>query len=610
MLLLLAGPVLAASGEEATDGETSSASGASGRKESLAAFTLEVSAPEALRQHLLQHLDILQYRSLQDLDRDELERLMQAAQTNAQELLATEGYFSAQVQVSARDTPEGPAPWAVEVQVDAGEPVRISRFAIRYSGAITQPARDQAAQVQAEQKAIDAAWALRPGQIFTQAAWDSAKTEALRRLTATRYPTGHITASQAAIRPETHEAELTLELDSGPDYRFGPIQVEGLQHYPPELVRRLAQIPPGSLYTQARLLEAQQRVADSGYFDSVFMSIDTQGDPQAAVIRVQVREAKRKKLVLGLGASTDSGARLSSEYTDLQLPGLDWRETSKLSLDRETKTLGTELSSQPDDGNWRWVTSGQAQRQLGGTAPVNSVTLRAGRTKTDEQYDRNAYLQYDHAITQSSPPENASSLSANYAWTQRNFDNIPFPTRGYGLAVELGAGLTLGSQRDPYLRTRARAQGFVPLGGAGQTGAATPRIGWRAEAGAVMARSDAVLPSTQLFLTGGDTTVRGYGYRDIGVVQADGSLAAGRYLAVTSLEWQKPIVRNGHTTDWEGTVFMDSGAVADQIGALRAKVGVGVGARWRSPVGPLEMDLAWGVATRRLRLHLNVGFSF
>jgi len=37
---------------------------------------------------------------------------------------------------------------------------------------------------------------------------------------------------------------------------------------------------------------------------------------------------------------------------------------------------------------------------------------------------------------------------------------------------------------------------------------------------------------------------------------------------------------------------------------------VGVGARWKSPVGPLQIDLAYGVATQALRLHLNVGFVF
>ena len=43
---------------------------------------------------------------------------------------------------------------------------------------------------------------------------------------------------------------------------------------------------------------------------------------------------------------------------------------------------------------------------------------------------------------------------------------------------------------------------------------------------------------------------------------------------------------------------------------LRARIGVGVGVRWKSPVGPLQMDLAYGVAVRRFRLHLSVGFAF
>jgi translocation and assembly module TamA len=39
-------------------------------------------------------------------------------------------------------------------------------------------------------------------------------------------------------------------------------------------------------------------------------------------------------------------------------------------------------------------------------------------------------------------------------------------------------------------------------------------------------------------------------------------------------------------------------------------VGVGAGVRWRSPVGPLQIDVAYGVATHQLRLHLSVGFTF
>ena len=93
-------------------------------------------------------------------------------------------------------------------------------------------------------------------------------------------------------------------------------------------------------------------------------------------------------------------------------------------------------------------------------------------------------------------------------------------------------------------------------------------------------------------------------------VAADGTVSAGRYMASGSLEWQRPIVYNGRTTEWESAVFADAGAVANTIGSLETKVGVGAGVRWRSPVGPVQIDLAYGLATHKMRLHLSVGFSF
>ncbi|RZL86613.1 MAG: outer membrane protein assembly factor, partial [Variovorax sp.] len=89
-----------------------------------------------------------------------------------------------------------------------------------------------------------------------------------------------------------------------------------------------------------------------------------------------------------------------------------------------------------------------------------------------------------------------------------------------------------------------------------------------------------------------------------------GQTVAGRYLGVASVEWQRPFVYQGRMTDFESTVFVDAGAVADKVGLLKAKVGVGVGARWKSPVGPVQADVAYGVDVRKLRLHLRLGFTF
>jgi translocation and assembly module TamA len=210
-------------------------------------------------------------------------------------------------------------------------------------------------------------------------------------------------------------------------------------------------------------------------------------------------------------------------------------------------------------------------------------------------------------------PVVAEALSANYGFTVRNFDSLPFPSSGWGLGLELGGGTTLGSQQDPYGRVLARWLAYHALGRGTDAAPADRRAGrlaLRAEAGAVLARDGITLPSTQLFLTGGDNSVRGYAYHDIGVILPDGQTAAGRYLAVGSLEWQRPITANGRLTDWEGTLFLDAGAVADKPAELHTKVGIGAGVRWKSPVGPLQIDLAYGVAVQRLRLHLNVGFTF
>ena len=97
---------------------------------------------------------------------------------------------------------------------------------------------------------------------------------------------------------------------------------------------------------------------------------------------------------------------------------------------------------------------------------------------------------------------------------------------------------------------------------------------------------------------------------DIGVRQADGSVLPGRYLGVASLEWQRPIWRNSVRTPWESVLFVDAGVVTNQTSQVDAQLGVGAGLRYNSPVGPLQVDIAYGLETRRLRLHLNVGFVF
>ncbi len=583
--------------------------GASGKRD---AFSVRVQAPDAVREHLETHLSIQRYRTLDDLALDEISRLMVAAEADAREQMATLGYFTPTITLELRDTPDDKkAPHEVLIEVEPGPPTHIDKVQIDFTGAITQDS-----QSPRRERALRGRWKLPSGQIFTQEGWDDAKSALLHSLAARRYPTASLAASRADVDADTQKASLSATYDSGPAYRFGLLDVRGAERYDADGVRRIARLPTGSDYDQQQLLDAQQRLASSGYYDSAFLMLDTSDgvDPQFAPVIAHLREAPLQKLVAGIGFTSDNGVRLSLDHIYNRLPLLGWRAVSRLSYDKNNKLLGSEWSALPDDNGWRWFSSGQMQRQENaGSYTINSVRARFGRNKASNRIDRSLFLQYDYANNRGiDPPPSASALTLNWGWTGRYFDNVTMPARGWGLALELGTGYTLIGERLPYTRTYARWLNILPLGGADgpRSAARRSRFALRLEGGAIVAKNSAQIPTTQMFLTGGDTTVRGYSYRQIGVTNAAGLIEAGRYLEVASLEYQYPIVRDGKLTDLEGAAFVDAGAVSDKVNSLRPKVGVGVGVRWRSPFGPVQADLAYGVDVKKLRLHLRVGFNF
>jgi translocation and assembly module TamA len=564
------------------------------------AFGLEVrSSDEDIRDFLTRHLNLQRYRSLSDLDETELTRLLRDADVQARELLGTLGFFNPALHWSQDKTANTGTLGQVFVDVDTGPVARISEVQWQWLGDVADNP-----QARGQRQAIEDQWALPVGKTFSQSAWSGAKNQALRQLLAERYPWGRILHSLALVDEPNNQVRLWLTLESGPAVRLGSLQISGADKYGVLQVERLARLPTGQLYRQNDLLEAQQRLVSSGFYDSVFISLEPEGSPAQAPVKVELKESLRQKWVLGVGVRSDSGARVSAEHTHHSVPGLKWRSHSKLSLDKDLQSFGLNLLAPPDPNLWRWNTSVKFDREKLFDAPLQSQRWRAGRTQLGERIDRSYFAQFDSAQLQGALQPQRQSISGNFGWTWRNFDNLPFPNRGLGVGIELGSGVTLGDKREPYVRWLVKGLGLMPL---------SPRMGrvaLRADAGSVVSRDTSNLPATQLFWTGGDNSVRGYPSNSIGVTDEKGANAPGRYLAAGSVEWQRPIRRKGQTTEWESAVFVDAGAVANDMGQLKPKIGYGVGARWRSPVGPVRIDLAYAPGLHKLHLHLNVGFTF
>jgi translocation and assembly module TamA len=115
------------------------------------------------------------------------------------------------------------------------------------------------------------------------------------------------------------------------------------------------------------------------------------------------------------------------------------------------------------------------------------------------------------------------------------------------------------------------------------------------------------VPDTQRFRAGGDDSVRGYEYRSLAPI-VGGVVTSGDVLFTASAEIARPITPRLPGV-W-GAVFIDAGRAADRWGDLDPAVGYGVGVRYRSPIGPLKIDLARGHETGNVRLHFTVGVTF
>ncbi|MCW5658242.1 MAG: BamA/TamA family outer membrane protein [Burkholderiaceae bacterium] len=589
------------SNNKSTDPATPAAAASAPRAD---ATTLVIDAPGPLRELLQRNLDLARLATLsaqEELDEVEWLRLVGAAPAQARQLLQTEGYFNAEVDVR-RDP--GPPP-TVHMSVRPGPRVRVMEVTLVVRGALRE--RADAGDQQALQaiRELHAWWPVPPGGPFRNGEWSAAKTGAAARLRAAGYASATVADSGAEIDADTQEAKLTLALDSGPLFVAGPMRIEGLDKHDEVVVRNLAGFGPGAPLTEATLLDYQDRLRKSGLFDAATVSFDS--DPAhagAAPVTVQVHEVPLQSLTLGLGVSAKTGERVTAEHTHRRIFGYRATLHNKIELGRLREAYEGELSSHPRESFYRKMIGLQLERLRTDLDEVVSQRLRTGRTQDGTRIDRLYFIGFDRSVqTTAVNRRDARAWSLQYHGVWRELDSILLPTRGVSISGQGGVGWAFSNVGDAgaFTLAYARFTGYLPLG---QSWYTTGRL----EVGQIFKRDSVVIPDALTFRAGGDESVRGYEYRTLAPIDpATGTIIGGNVLGTVSFEIARPIPR--YPALW-GAVFIDAGNAAENWTEFRAARGYGVGLRWRSPVGPLRVDMAYGEQLRKWRLHLSVGIAF
>lgn len=531
-------------------------------------------------------------------DEADEERELRRAERAAREALATEGYFDPQLRF---EPVEGGAT-RYRLIVEPGPLTRVGTAELKFTGAVAEP------RFAARAAQLRAAWPLVPGTPFRSEVWEAAKLRLLAATEERDFAGAWLVDSTARVDVATATAELVVEIDSGPAYTVGALQIEGLNRYEASLVERYNPFKRGEPYERSKLVEFTQALQDTPYFANAMATLQLAPDrPDEAPLKVVLREARTKRISVGVGYETNTGAHVEVSYRQNMLFGHPWVLQTGARLD-QTGGFGyadVMLPPRPNgiqDSVGALVEDSDVEdlhvRRWGvGAARTRIVGPRAGNnvaTKWSVNYE------HENRRTPTTDWRTLNVVSTSYSWVRRRVDNVVEPRSGNVIRLEGTVGAGGVKADEAFVRAYGRIQQYIPVGG-------RDVVIVRADLGHVQADSIDAVPSKFLFRTGGTTTVRGYDFESLGVKQGTATIG-GRALAVASAEYVRWLDRFGG--DWGVAAFVDVGDAADRWGDLDPALGVGLGVRYRTPAGPLAVDVAYGEREKQVRVHFSVAIAF
>lgn len=497
------------------------------------------------------------------------------------------------------------SPVTVIITVDLGEPVKVRRSNVAIEG---EGGKDKYLRQDLDQ------FLPMPGSVFDHALYEASKARITRRLAERGYFDADFASRQVSVTRAEHAADIDLVWTSGQRYDMGPMTIVQTPRriLRDSLIERLIYWEEGSYYHQGKLDRFRESLARLDYF----AGIDIEPQPENAVdglipVKVTLTPAKRSIYTAGVSYGTDSGAgvrfgverRYINDRGHKLLGQVDWAQKRKSVtvqyripafawLDGWYTVSAQHYDEQTDYIDTRKIElvgsrSGQVNDRLNAVASLHALRERWAYVTEDDGDGGDVAYNYATFLY--------PSLRGEYV----DADDRIFPRNGIGLTLELRSGLSgLGSDTS-FLQAWGVGRWYRGMG-------ERNRLILRGEAGYTFTNGLFDMPPSLRFFAGGDRSIRGYAYREVGptlVTDSGNKYALGAKNVLTgSVEFE-----HYFNDAWGAAAFVDGGDAFDDKPDFHT--GVGLGLRWRSPVGPLRLDVARGLydPDSSYEIYLNIG---
>ena len=533
------------------------------------------------------NLELQQY-----VDRDthpaQIQSLMERGTEEIERALEPYGYYHAQV--TAQLKPDN-SRLVANYRVIPGERVMIRDSQIEVEG----PGGDLPAVRSAISNFEPAI-----GQALEHGRYEDSKSAIGSALQLNGYFDAQLERHRVEVTRATRSASIDLNWQSGQRYRIGTVRFSEAQ-FPEAFLRRYIPWEPAAPYDIESLLTLQQRLVDADYFATVSVqpALEQRSD---GLVPVDVLLIPDERTVYTASAfvSTDAGpgGRLGIERRWLNKRG------HKIGGEVEYSTRVQGYSSyyripRPGRQSRLYSIAGGYRDEETDSSRSRLARLSAMEALDDwHGYARTLGLQYLNGDFTVADEQRASSLlyaEANLGRKRAN--DLVFPARGLSVTYTARLATQALLSDTNLVQLRADTKWISPV-------TDRSRLILRASLGALEAGDFNALPPELRFFAGGDRSVRGFDYQQIGERNAAGGVIGGRYLAVASAEIEYYFLEN-----WGAALFVDAGDAFNTD--LNANIGAGIGLRWKSPVGIVRVDLGVPVDTDLpddgVRFHLMIG---
>ena len=403
---------------------------------------------------------------------------------------------------------------------------------------------------------------------------------------------------------------VTFRINEGNKVKIEKIVITGNDATGRKAILRELRIKEGDYAHSNRIRDSKRRLERLGIFTSVQIE-EISLSPERENVVINVREGKRNYASLGLGLETatkpeafgiwDVSWRLrgTAEFIRSNVFGSAGQVSlvGQYSLADKRAVLSWEqpyFFGLPVVTSWNtWVeqiyresyTSDGKGMSLAAIKRVSENVMFLTALKWAETTLIDLQIEPNEVDRQFSP-YSVTSLTGSFIWDKR--DDPINPHRGFFLSLALEKAFPLLEDESNYVKTFIRNQHYVPIS-SDVFFNLTFRLGFGG------GKMD--IPIHERFFAGGSNSFRGERFDELGPVdEVSGKPVGGEALLLLNFEVTFPIF--SALKDLRGTFFYDVGNVFERIediALISMQNAVGFGIRYRTPLGPIRLELGWNL---------------